>query len=117
METVVTRRQQLTEVQLAALYDAAAEQRELIRHYTLSDADLAAVGRCRGDHNRLRFALMLCYLRHPRRPIRTGERPPAALVTFVAEQIDVLPQALGEYLRFDQNGRRHSTELQERLRL
>jgi len=29
----VTRRQQLTEVQLAALYDAPAEQRELVRHY------------------------------------------------------------------------------------
>lgn len=113
----MTRRQQLTEVQLAALYDAPAEQRELVRHYTLSEADLAAVGRCRGDHNRLGFALMLCYLRHPGRPIRTGERPPAALVAFVAEQIDVLPEALDEYLRFDQNRRRHSTELQERLRL
>ena len=67
METVVTRRQQLTEVQLAALYDAPAEQRELVRHYALSEADLAAVGRCRGDHNRLGFALMLCYLRHPGR--------------------------------------------------
>jgi TnpA family transposase len=117
METVVTRRQQLTEVQIAALYDGSAEQRELVRHYTLSEADLAAVGRCRGDHNRLGFALMLCYLRHPGRPIRTGERPPAALVAFVAEQIDVLPEALDEYLRFDQSRRRHSTELQERLRL
>ena len=113
----MTRRPQLTEVQLAALYDAPAEQRELVRHYTLSEGDLAAVGRCRGDHNRLGFALMLSYLRHPGRPVRTGERPPAALVAFVAEQIDVLPDALDEYLRFDQSRRRHSTELQERLRL
>jgi hypothetical protein len=45
METVVTRRQQLTEVQLAALYDAPDEQRELVRYYTLSEADMAAVGR------------------------------------------------------------------------
>jgi TnpA family transposase len=113
----VTRRQQLTEVQLTALYDAPVEQRELVRLYTLSGADLAAVGRCRDDHNRLGFALMLCYLRHPGRPIRTGERPPAALVAFVAEQIDVLPEALDEYLQFDQNRRRHSAELQDRLRL
>lgn len=113
----MTRRQQLTEVQLAALYDAPAEQRELVRHYTLSEADLAAVGRCRGDHNRLGFALMLCHLRHPGRPIRAAERPPAALVKFVAEQIDVLPEVLDEYLQFDQNRRRHSAELQERLRL
>ena len=113
----MTRRQQLTEVQLAALYDAPTEQRELVRHYTLSEADLAAVGRCRGDHNRLGFALMLCHLRHPGRPMRIGERPPATLVTFVSEQIDVLPEALDEYLRADQNRRRHATELQERLRL
>ena len=113
----MTRRQQLTEVQLAALYDAPTEQREIVRHYTLSAADLAAVGRCRGDHSRLGFAVMLCYLRHPGRPLRAGERPPATLVTFVAEQIDVLPDALDEYLQFDQNRRRHSAELQERLRL
>jgi len=36
---------------------AATEQRELVRHYTLSAADLAAVRRCRGDHNRLGHAL------------------------------------------------------------
>jgi hypothetical protein len=53
----VTRRQQLTEVQLATLYDAPGEQRELVRHYTLSEADLAAGWRCRGDHNRLGFPL------------------------------------------------------------
>ena len=58
METVVTRRQQLTEIQRAAPYDAPAEQRELVRHYTLSQADLAAVGRCRGDHNRLSWSMV-----------------------------------------------------------
>jgi hypothetical protein len=41
----------------------ATEQRELVRHFTLSEADLAANRRCRGDHNRLGQALMLCYLR------------------------------------------------------
>ena len=30
----MTRRQQLTEVQIAALFDAPTEQRELVRHYT-----------------------------------------------------------------------------------
>ena len=32
----MTRRQQLTEAQIAALFDAPTEQRELVRHYTLS---------------------------------------------------------------------------------
>jgi hypothetical protein len=58
----VMRRQQLTEAQITALFDPPTDQRELVRHYTLSAADLAAIRRCRGYHNRLGHALMLCYL-------------------------------------------------------
>jgi hypothetical protein len=49
----VTRRQQLTEPQIAALYDPPTGQRELVRHYTLSDSDIAIIRRCRGDQNLL----------------------------------------------------------------
>ena len=35
------RRQQLTETQIAALFDPPTEPRELVRHYTLSAGDLA----------------------------------------------------------------------------
>src|SRR5271155_241976 len=87
------RRQQLSETQIAALFDPPAEPRELVRYYTLTETDLAMVRRCRGDHSRLGYALMLCYLRHPGRPLRTNERPPAVLVLFVAEQIDVRREA------------------------
>ena len=76
------RRQQLTESQTAALFDPPTESRELTRHYTLSAGDLAIVHRCRGEHNRLGCALMLCYLRYPGRPLRAGERPPAELTAF-----------------------------------
>ena len=78
------RRQQLSETQIAALFDPTTDPRELVRHYTLSETDIAIIRRCRGDHSRLGYALMLCYLRHPGRPLRIGERPPAALVSFVA---------------------------------
>ncbi len=88
------RRQQLTEIQIAGLFDPPADQRELVRHYTLSDTDIALIRRRRGDHNRLGHALMLCYLRYPGRPLHAGEQPAAALVTFVANQIDVLPDAI-----------------------
>ena len=104
----MTRRQRLSEAQIAELFDPPTEQRELVRHYTLSDADLAAIRRCRGDHNRLGYALMLCYLRYPGRPLRAGERPPAALLAFVAEQIDVLPDAIDDYLATERNRQRHA---------
>lgn len=84
-------RPMLTEDQISQLFDPPTDQRALIRHYTLAPADLALIRRGRGDHHRLGYALMLCYLRHPSRPLRAGEIPPAELVSFVAEQIDVLP--------------------------
>ncbi|PWN57556.1 hypothetical protein C1631_023710, partial [Chryseobacterium phosphatilyticum] len=45
------RRQQLGGAQIAALYDLPTGRRDLVRHYTLSASDRAAVRRCRGDHN------------------------------------------------------------------
>jgi len=116
-EAGVMRRQQLSETQIAALFDPTTDPRELVRHYTLSEADIAIIRRCRGDHSRLGYALMLCYLRHPGRPLRISERPPAALVSFVARQIDVRPETIDDYLSSEQNRRRHAAELQNRLRL
>ena len=113
----MARRQQPTETQLAALFDPPTGHREMVRHYTLSAEDLALVGRRRGDHSRLGHALMLCYLRHPGRPLRAGEQPPAALVAFAADQVGASPEVLGDYLASEQNRRRHAAELRERLGL
>jgi TnpA family transposase len=113
----VARRQRLSEIQIAELFDPPTERRDLVRHFTLSAADLAANRRCRGDHNRLGQALMLCYLRHPGRALRQGERPPTALLSFVAEQIGVLPDAMDAYLAAERNRKRHAAECQEHLGL
>ena len=107
----------LTGEQIAQLFDPPTDRRGIIRHYTLSATDLAMIRRGRGDHHRLGLALMLCYLRYPGRPLHAGEIPDPALVSFVAAQIDVLPDSLGAYLRVDQNRRRHSAALQDRLGL
>jgi len=113
----VARRQRLSETQIAELFDPPAEQRELVRHFTLSPADIAAVLRCRGDSNRLGYALMLCYLRHPGRTLRVGERPSAALLAFVAEQIGVFPESIDDYLVVPRNRQRHVIECQRQLGL
>jgi len=113
----VTRRQRLSETQIAELYEPPTEQRELVRHFTLSAADLAAIQRYRGNHNRLGYALMLSYLRFPGRALRASERPPAPLLAFVAEQIDVLPDCIDQYLVAERNRQRHAIDCQERLGL
>lgn len=113
----MTRSQRLSTSQIAELFEPPTEQRELVRHFTLGEADLEAIRRCRGDHNRLGDALMVCYLRFPGRPLRAGERPPSALLAFVADQIDVLPDTIDEYLASERNRQRHVAECQEQLGL
>ena len=81
------RRQQLTEAQITALLDPPTDQRELVRHYTLSAADLSAIRRCRGDHNRLGHALMLCYLRYPGRPLKASATNCMASARIIATTI------------------------------
>ena len=99
------------------MFDPPAQQRELVRHFTLIEADLGAALRCRGDSNRLGYALMLCYLRHPGRALRAGERPPEALVAFVAQQVGVLPESMDAYLIAKRNCWRHALECQYQLGL
>ena len=66
----------LTGEQIAQLFDPPTDRHGIIRHHTLSTADLAMIRRGRGDHH-----------------------------------------SLGTYLRVDQNRRRHSAALQDRLGL
>lgn len=113
----MVRRQRLSETQITELFEPPTEQRELVRHYTLSEADMAAIRRCRGDHNRLGYALMRCYLRFPGRVLRAGERPPGPLLAFVAAQLDILPDCIDEYLATERNRQRHAIECQGQLGL
>ena len=107
----------MNETEIAELFEPPTEQRELVRHFTLSAADLAAIRLCRGDHNRLGYALMLCYLRFPGRALRAGERPPTPLLAFVANQVEVLPGCIDKYLAAERNRQRHAIECQEQLGL
>jgi TnpA family transposase len=61
-----------------AFTESAIEEREMVRHYTLSFEDLVLIDRRRGDANRLRFAVLLCYLRLPGRTLRQDEQLPAS---------------------------------------
>ena len=72
-------RPQPTDPRIAALFEPPNDRPAMVRHYTLSAAELALVRKGRSDHNRLGLALMLSYLRDPGRPLKVGERPAEAL--------------------------------------
>src|SRR5215207_3627920 len=94
----MTTRELLSEAQ-RTVFEQLPEMdvREMVRHYTLSEADLAAVSLKRTSANRLGFAVQLCLLRYPGRPLRTGEVVPYPIVEFIASRVGADPDALGDY--------------------
>jgi TnpA family transposase len=110
-------RRLLTENQIEELFEPPTDQAALVRYFTLSDADIIRIRCCRGNHNRLGFALMLCYLRFLGRPLRSGERPPPPLLAFVAAQIDVPPEKIDVYLSSERTMEDHAAKCREILGL
>src|SRR4051794_13000359 len=109
----MARRILLTATQRAALLALPAERPELARFWTLSEPELAFLGRRRRDRNRLGVALQLCALRYPGRLLRPAEIVPAVATAFVAEQLGVAPGALAGYAVREPTKYEHSSLLQE----
>ena len=59
------RRSFLTSAESAGLIAFPATDDELTRHYTFTEFDISAIRQRRGNHNRLGFAVQLCYLHYP----------------------------------------------------
>ena len=83
------RRSVLTPVERTSLLAFPTTNDELIRHYTFSEFDLASIRQRRGNHNRLGFAVQLCYLRYPGFALPTQGEPPAPLLAFIGRQLHI----------------------------
>ena len=102
----------LSAAQQAALIALPPTEEDLRLHYTLSENDLAIIRRKRGSHNRLGFAVQLCYLRFPGQAMAFEAQPPAELLAYVAQEVGVSPNAWTEYATRDETRREHALELQ-----
>ena len=111
------RRSVLSTSQRAAFEVLPVEPTDLVRHYTLSDEDLAMIRNRRRASNRLGFALQLCLSRYPGRTLRAGEKPPDELIRFVAEQTGDEPSDFADYAHRDQTCREHVALLMAKLGL
>jgi TnpA family transposase len=74
------RRELLTSIQRDELLAFPTDEPDLLRYYTLNTHDLAVIRRRRGDHNRLGFAVQLCYVRFPGRLLAIDEAPYAPIL-------------------------------------
>ena len=70
---------------------------DLVTFFTIAPSDLAQIGRCRGDPNRLGYALQLCALRYLGYcPEDLSTVPPEALV-YLAHQLHVNAEGFADY--------------------
>jgi len=108
----VPRRAVLSAAERNALLTIPTDERDLVRYYTLDAPDLALVRQRRGGHNRLGFAVHLCCLRFPGFALPYDVTPPAALLAWVARQLDLEPGLWPQYARRAETRREHLRELQ-----
>lgn len=81
------RRRLLSPTQYALLMEIPADQRLMVRYYTLTDRDKRIVSRHRGSCNRLGVALQLAYLRYPGCVMPAPSKGPDHLRAFIAQQL------------------------------
>ena len=105
----------LSAAQQAALIAMPSAEHDLRPHYTLSENDLAIIRSKRGPHNRLGFAIQLCYLRFPGQAMTLEAEPPAELLAHVARQIQVTQDVWTEYAARDETRREHGARTAKRL--
>jgi TnpA family transposase len=107
----------LSPAQRAVLFDPPDDRPTVERLYTLGPDDLAETARRRRASNRLGFAVQLCYLRHPGRPLEPGETPSPALLQVLAGQLGCEPGIFADYAGRETTLREHRAEIEARLGL
>jgi TnpA family transposase len=110
----MARRRLLADAFWAGVFALPAEEREVVRHCTLTPDDLALVAAKRSPHNRLAYALLLLALRHPGRALESGEVPPAPMGACVARLVGADPAVLRAHRPRRQTRREQLAELMRR---
>lgn len=114
-KATVPRRVILTDRQRGALFDLPSDEATILRHYILSEADLALINRRQGAANRIGFCLQLFAFRYPGRLIQPGEVIPRVMLDFAAGQLGLEPDAVARYAVTGTSHYRHSADLQRLL--
>ncbi len=109
----MARRTILTDRQRASLFDLPTDEAQFLKHYILSDEDLAHIRKRRRPENRLGFALQLCALRFPGRLLQPGEFIPESLLAFIGAQLGFTGDELLQYAQRRQTRYQHSSALQK----
>lgn len=86
---------------------------QLSKYFHLDAADRRLINRRHGDHNKLGFAVQLATVRFLGTFLSRADAVPAGVVTYLAQQLDVVASGLSRYgneVRWD-----HAAEIRDRL--
>jgi len=111
----MARRRLLSDEQMTPFWAWASDEREIVRHYTLSAADIELVAKRRAGAMRLGFAVLLCGMRFPGRLLDVPETPPAPVLAFIADQVGVPASEFAAYRQRATSRREHIAELMQAL--
>ncbi len=106
------RRSILSAAERDSLFALPDTQEGLIKHYTLTESDLAFINQHRGGANRLGVAVQLCYMRYPGVVLGAEEAPLPPLLKLAASQLKVAEECWADYGRRAETRREHMLELQ-----
>ena len=85
--------------------------RLLARYHTLSESDLNVIHGHRRDHNKLGFAVQLCFLRFPGRVVTEFSDIPQRVLSYIAAQLALPVSALDDYRKRDNTFYEHLDEI------
>ena len=88
------RQELLSPAQRAQLLALPTDLREIADRYTFTPPDLDLIAQCRGEHNRLGFAIQIGFLRYPGRAWIPSESVRLAMLQFIADKVGVSPYLL-----------------------
>ncbi len=87
---------------------------ELERFFFLDDEDLRLIGKRRGDHSRLGFALQVCTVRYVGLFLQDPLAVPWPVVEYLAEQLGIGdPSCVKKYTEREKTAYEHAWEIQE----
>ncbi len=103
----------LTDVQAGAYgrFAGPPSRMQLERFFLLDDGDLGLVGRRRGDHNRLGFAVQLATVRFVGTFLADPGDVPDEVVEYVAAQLDVAAASMATYTQREKTRLEHQWEI------
>jgi TnpA family transposase len=104
-------------VQARVPFPLEVSDEDLVRHFSLSEADRDPVARCRGEQNRIGFSLQLCHVRWRGRLATSFETTPISAVQHIARQLGLLFPPAFHYPDRERTRREHNEAIRKYLEL